>query len=368
MNVLLYGVAAIAALYQALAIAACVRHLFARRVPTPPHLPAISILKPVRGLEPGFAEAIASNANQHYPCFELLFGVADQRDPALREIRLLMERHPELPIRILPSATRTPNRKAGVLMDCAAAAQHPVLVVTDADIRVPPDYLETLAAELAQTDTGLVTCVYRAESATLPGRWEALGVMTDFIPSTLLAPLLSVSEFGLGATLAFRREHLDRIGGFGAIADYLADDYQLGCKLHALGLRNVISKVVVSTRLDAARWRDAWRHQVRWARTIRVSRSAGYAGLPVTFASLWGLVALASGHPRLAAGLIALRLAMAIAAGWFVLRSADVVRYWFLIPLRDLWGVGVWTAGLSGNTVEWGGRKLTLDRSGRIRS
>jgi ceramide glucosyltransferase len=159
---------------------------------------------------------------------------------------------------------------------------------------------------------------------------------------------------------------LDRIGGFEAIADYLADDYQLGRKLHALGLRNTISTLVVSTRLSAGSWSAAWRHQVRWARTIRLSRGVGYAGLPVTFATLWAAAAAILGLWWLAIPLLAVRLAMAIACGWFVLKSADVWKYFYLIPVRDLWGVAVWAAALFGDTVEWRDRRLRLDKEGRI--
>src|SRR5439155_16142819 len=121
------------------------------------------------------------------------------------------------------------------------------------------------------------------------------GIACEFATRTLVASLVGVSEFGLGSTLAFREVDLDRIDGFAAIADYLADDYQLGKKLHSLGLQNCISEVVVTTRLSGGTWGSAWRHQLRWARTIRISRGAGYAGLPVTFATLWVLLASTCG-------------------------------------------------------------------------
>jgi ceramide glucosyltransferase len=182
----------------------------------------------------------------------------------------------------------------------------------------------------------------------------------------LVARLFGVSDFGLGSTLVFRKADLDRMGGFQEIAAYLADDYQLGRMLHSLGLRNVVSQLVVSTRLSAGSWRAAWRHQVRWARTIRLSRGGGYLGLPVTFATIWAGVAAVAGLWWLSALLVAVRLAMAITCGWFVLRSADVLKYSYAIPLRDLWGVSVWSAGLFGHNVEWRDRYLRLDSEGRI--
>jgi ceramide glucosyltransferase len=226
--------------------------------------------------------------------------------------------------------------------------------------------LRDVTAPLADSAIGLVTCLYRAEAHDWPSRWEALAIATEFAPSTLVAPLVGVSEFGLGSTLAFRKSDLDRIGGFAAIADYLADDYQLGRKLHALGLKNLISDVVVSTRLAADSWRAAWQHQLRWARTIRLSRGRGYAGLPITFATLWALLAALCGLWCVALPLLAIRFAMAITCGWFVLRCPEVWKYCYLIPLRDLSGIGVWAAGLFGKTVEWRGVRLRLDEEGKI--
>jgi ceramide glucosyltransferase len=263
-------------------------------------------------------------------------------------------------------STKAPNAKVGVLIDLAAEARHPVIIVNDSDITVERDYLRQVVAPLADASIGLVTCVYRAEARDWPSRWEALGVATDFAPSTLVAPFFGVSEFGLGSTLAFRRADLDSIGGFQSVAEYLADDYQLGCKLHSLGLKNVISHVVVSTRLAAGSWSNAWKHQLRWARTVRFSRRGGYLGLPVTFATLWAAVAALAGMWWIASSLLIIRLVMAITAGWFVLRSKDVLRYFYLIPLRDLWGVAVWAVALFGGTVQWRDRHLKLDPEGRI--
>jgi ceramide glucosyltransferase len=358
-------VACVAGGYQLFAIAACLWH---RRGagPWPANHLGVSILKPVRGADPGFYDAIRSQAIQDHPQFEILFGIRDPGDAAAAEIQRLIQDFPGIPIRLILCAQDAPNRKVGVLMDLVREARYPLLIVSDSDITVPAGYLHDVTAPLADPSIGLVTCLYRAEADNLPSRFEALAIATDFAPSTLVAPFVGVSEFGLGSTLAFRRADLDRIGGFANIADYLADDYQLGCKLHALGLRNVISKVVVSTRLAAESWRAAWLHQLRWARTIRLSRGGGYAGLPVTFATLWAVAAAIGGVWWLAAPLLAIRYTMAITCGWFVLRSPDVWKYFYLIPLRDLWGVAIWAAGLFGDMVEWRGRRLRLDSEGRI--
>ncbi len=140
----------------------------------------------------------------------------------------------------------------------------------------------------------------------------------------------------------------------------------MGCKLHALGRRNIIAKPVVTTTLSPRTWAGAWRHQVRWSRTARLSRPGGYAGLPVTFATLWAIAAALCGLPWFAAGLLLIRLTMAVVAGYFVIGSKDALRHFYLIPLRDLYLVAIWAAALFGHTVEWGDEILTLDRAGRI--
>ena len=369
MTWLLFGIIAIAACYQLLALLAALVHKAhgtGRGAGPRPAISGISILKPVYGRDAGFYEAIRSHAVQQYLEFEILFGVHSPGDPASADVRRLIAEFPALPIRLIVCSTKTPNPKAGILADLSRVARYPLLIVNDSDITVPAGYLHDVTAPLSEPSVGLVTCLYRAEAHDWPSRFEALAVATDFAPSTLVAPWFGVSEFGLGSTLAFRKADLERIGGFPAIADYLADDYQLGRKLHSLGLRNLISQVVVSTRLSAGSWRSAWKHQLRWARTIRWSRGGGYAGLPVTFATLWALAAAVSGHWPAALGLLAIRITMALACGGFVLKSADVLKYFYLIPVRDLVGVVVWAAGLFGNTVEWRGRRLRLDRNGKI--
>jgi ceramide glucosyltransferase len=265
----------------------------------------------------------------------------------------------------LERAKRELARECRVLMDLAAAARYALLVVNDADIRVQPDYLARVTAPLADPQVGLVTCLYRPVGSTFAARFEGLGISTDFAPSALVARLVGVDEFAMGSTLAFRKADLDRIGGFAAIADYLADDYQLGHRIHSLGLKCVLSDVVVETHLGGG-WRHIWAHQVRWARTIRVSNPGGYLGLPITNATLWALIAAVWGRWELVAILLGARLAMAFTAGWVAMRHRDVLRLWWLVPARDLFSFGVWLTGLSGNTVVWRDRRLKLGRDGRI--
>lgn len=359
-------IAAIAGIYQALAIAAAIARLFARGPNSTSFAPAVSILKPVRGADPSFYDAIRSNASQDYPDFEMLFGSRDPDDSARPIVHRLASEFPTRRVRWIDAATVAPNGKVGVLMDLAAHAADAILLVSDSDILVPPEYLRRVIAPLADPNVGLVTCAYRARANTWPARFEALGVATDFGPSTMVAPFVGVDEFALGSTLAFRAADLERAGGFSAVADYLADDYQLGRAIHSLGLRCVLSEVVVETHLDATTIGDVWRHQLRWARTIRVSRSGGYIGIPITQAGLWIALAYATGHWIAGSALLAVRLAMAVIAGYGVLRSKDAIALLWLVPIRDIFAGAVWCAGLFGNTVVWGGEELKLDRKGRI--
>ena len=235
-----------------------------------------------------------------------------------------------------------------------------MVIVNDSDISVERDYLRRVTQPLSDPAVGLVTCLYRAEANSFAGKWEALGIATDFIPSTLVAPLVGIREFGLGSTLCFRRSDLERIGGFEAIADYIADDYQLAKRITSLGMRAHLSDVVVSTHLSDPDWGSVWRHQVRWARTIRVSRGDGYIGLPITHAGLWALLAASAGIGWLALLLVLARIASGLLGGVGVLGQKRFLYLFPLFPLWDLWAFAVWIAGWSGRTIVWRGKRYRL--------
>ncbi|MGA3096368.1 MAG: bacteriohopanetetrol glucosamine biosynthesis glycosyltransferase HpnI [Bryobacteraceae bacterium] len=366
-----------AAAYYLLAIVAALRWRAGRRNRLP-HLPAeglavgqavspargVSILKAVHGRDPRFYEAIRSHARQDYPEFEILFGVGDPGDPALEDLARLQREFPSIHIDIAVVSTQAPNAKVGILAELARRARYPLLLVNDSDIQVEPGYLRAVTAPLADPAVGLVTCLYRARADSWASRCEALGIATEFAPSVLVARLLGQAEFALGSTMAFRAETLRAVGGFEAIAEYLADDYQLGRRISAAGGRIVFAPVVVETDLGAESWRQTWRHQVRWARTIRVSRPGGYFGYAVTHATVWAGVACAAGQWWCAAAALALRLTAGALAG-AVLQDRYRAGFW-LMPLRDLFGFAVWIAGATGNTVHWRDRNLKLLSNGRI--
>ena len=328
--------------------------------------PPLSVLKPVYGRDPGFYEAIRSHATQEYQEFEILFGCGDPADPALEDIRRVQREFPQRHIEAVIVSTDAPNAKVGILAELAKRARYPLLLVNDSDIAVEPGYLIAVTAPLADPAIGLVTCLYRGAAESWASRCEALGIATEFAPSVLVARLLGVAEFALGSTMVFRAEALRRIGGFAAIANYLADDYQLGRHISELGYRIEFAPVVVETDLGGESWADTWRHQLRWSRTIRVSRSAGYYGYIVTHATLWSLVAIAAGQWWPGLIVLALRMLAGVLVGSAILKDGNVFKDFWLIPLRDLFGFAVWVGGLFGNTVRWRDRELRLRPDGRI--
>ena len=329
--------------------------------------PPLSILKPIHGRDPRFYEAIFSHAAQAYPEFEILFGMTDPDDPALEDIHRLRQEFPNRRIEIVIVPTTAPNAKVGVLAELARRARYDLLLVNDSDIVVDPGYFHAVTAPLEDASVGLVTCLYRAQAESFASSAEALGVATEFAPSVLVARLLGVAEFALGSTMVFRAEALKRIGGFESIAEYIADDYQLGRHITGLGYRIEFAPVVVETDLGGESWLQTWRHQLRWSRTIRVSRPSGYFGYAITHATLWSIVALAAGQWWAAGIAMSLRMIAGIWIGAGILRDPEVVRNAWMIPFRDLFGFAVWAAGLSGHTVYWRDRTLDLQPDGRIR-
>jgi ceramide glucosyltransferase len=350
------------AVYNLLAIAGALK--FRRRHALTDYKPPVSILKPVRGRDACFHEAIRSHAVQQYTEFELIFGTADANDPAVEDIERLRTEFPHVPIRIIDTRNDAPNGKVGSLEILAREARHEVLLVNDGDILVEPDYLTRVAGMLADKRVGLVTCLYRGRGASIASRAEALGIATEFAPSVLVARLLSAGGFALGSTMAFRAADLAATGGFAAIREYLADDYQLGARITRLGKHVALSDSVVETNLGAGSWKDVWKHQVRWSRTIRVSRPAGYAGYLVTQATFWCLVAAVCGYWRTALAGLLVRLIAAVAA---MAALSDISPAGVLmVPVRDLFGLAVWAAGMAGRGVEWRGLRFKLLSDGRI--
>jgi ceramide glucosyltransferase len=340
--------------------------------PTQP-LPPVSILKPLKGTDPEMYESFRSHCLQDYPDYEIIFGVSDSNDPAAQLVRRLQTEFPQRAIQLVECPERLgTNLKVSNLAQMVKVARHEHLVVSDSDIRVSPQYLRRVVMPLLEPHTGLVTCLYRGAAApTLGSRLESLGISTDFCAGVLAARQLEGGiHFGLGSTLAFRRNDLEDIGGFEAVADYLGDDYEIGRRISDRGLEVRLSDEVVETFLPPYSLREMFRHQLRWARTIRDSRRWGYAGLALTFGLPWALLAVICSYGApwawlLLGGVVAVRIAMALVVGQRVLDDRQVSRWLALVPLRDFIGLLVWLAGFMGHEIVWRGDSFEL-RDGKL--
>jgi ceramide glucosyltransferase len=341
---------------------------------TPAILP-VTILKPLRGTDPEMYEGFRSHCLQDYPEYEIIFGVSDANDPAIQLVERLKAEFPQRAIRlIMCNENLGANTKVSNLVQMVREACHEYLVVNDSDIRVEPDYLRLILSPLSDPKVGLVTCLYRGiANSTLGSRLEWLGISTDFSAGVVVAQNVENGiRFGLGSTLAFRRRDLQAIGGFEAIVDYLADDYKLGNRIAALGLKVNLSEVVVETFLPRYTLRGFWDHQLRWARTVRDSRFWGYVGLVVTFGLPWAVLALifargAAWAWALLACTTAMRIAVAIVLGKLVLRDRQVVPWLALIPVRDLLALFVWIISFAGHEIVWRGDRFKLENGKLVR-
>ena len=340
-------------------------------------LPPVSILKPLKGVDPEIWESFCSYCEQEYPEFQLIFGVSDCGDPAIEVVRKLQAKYPHRSIDLIVcDRILGANIKVSNLAQMLPAAHHELLLVNDSDIRVPADYLRRVIAPFAEASVGLVTCLYRGVAGpTFGSRLEALGISTDFVPGVLSARFLEKGlHFGLGSTLAFRRGDLEAIGGFEVLLDYLADDYELGRRIAATGKRVELSAAIVTTFLPAYTMREFFRHQLRWSRTIRDARRWGYAGLLFTFGLPWAFVTLLAAQGAawawalLAITLVA-RLAVGFVATVLVLDGRQDDRQFFcdvvLLPVRDLIAPFVWAASFLGNRIHWRGDVFDL-KDGRL--
>lgn len=338
-------------------------------------LPPVSILKPLKGIDPEIYESFRSHCLQDYPEYEIIFGVSDPGDPAVASVQQLQREFPDRAIRLVVCPEKLgPNVKVSNLEQMLTSARYEYLIVNDSDIRVEPDYLRRVTEPLGDSRVGMVTCLYRGSAApTLGSRLESLGISTDFCAGVLVARQLEGSlRFGLGSTLAFRRADLGRLGGFKPIVDYLADDYELGRRIAGLGLQVRLSDVVVDTHLPAYDFRGFWSHQLRWARGVRDARAGGYVGLVTTFGLMWALLCVALSWPAswswtVFAAVVLLRGIVAVAVGGSVLEDRQLPRNLWLLPLRDLIAVAVWIASFAGHTVTWRGDRFELKRGRLIR-
>ncbi len=334
-------------------------------------LPGVSVLKPLKGVDPEAFANFESFCRQDYPRYQVLFGVSDPDDPMVPLVRRLQARHKDLDIQLHLLAENEGNPKAALLHQLAARASYDVLVTSDSDIRVPSDFLRSAAIPLSDPSVGLVTFPYRGTApVTFTARLEALHMSGTFLPSAMVGRRVLGMRFALGASTALRRHDLERLGGFAAVIPYLADDYQLGMRIARLGLRVSMSRTVVASVLGATSFREQWEREVRWARTTRVSRPIEYPGLLLTHTLPLALALVPlTGASTLSLAVLATSLTLRLAVAWRVTALAgghDIQRWLPWLPVRDLLSAAVWLTGLVGNRVTWRGRRYRVGVDGRL--
>lgn len=364
---------------DALALVACAYALLrcvvvrprAAAPPPPPTLPPISVLKPLCGAEPLQYEHLRSYFVQDYPVFQLVFGVRHAEDPALFCVARLRREFPRVDVTVVVDARlHGANPKVSNLLNLLPSARYDTLVMADADIAAPADCLRTLAVELQQPQTGLVTCLYR--SIPTQGLWSQLGALFIddwFAPSARVGIALGLRGFGFGATMALRRDTLARSGGFEALADQLADDWWLAEHVRRLGLQVRLSSCVVGTLVDEPSLQHLLDHERRWMRVIRSVRPAGYATMVPSFTLPLALLGAAGGGT---AALWLLPLTLALRLLSFAQSLHGGPRRWlrrlWLLPLRELLLLWVWLRGFGSDRLRWRDRELDVDARGLLHS
>ena len=356
---------------------AAVRFPVHQRITDLSFAPAITLLKPLKGCDPTTAESLQSWFNQNYAGqTQILFGVADAQDPVCRTVRELIEKNPGRDAQLVVCAESLgASGKVSTLIQLERLAKHELILVSDADVRVPADFLTNVVAPLGDPQTGLVNCFYRlANPVTTAMHCEAVAVNADFWSQVLQAATLKPLDFALGAVMLTRRNLLRQIGGFITLVNCLADDYQLGHRIAQNGHRIALCPVVVECWNPPMDWTEVWKHQLRWARTIRVCQPAPYFFSILSNATFWPLLWLAASLvlskticlPLFAAAGLLVRMTLAQNLQRRFVPPGDNLSPPWLVPMKDLLHAVIWAAAFFGNTIEWRGQKLRLRRDGTL--
>ncbi|MCP4365490.1 MAG: glycosyltransferase [Planctomycetes bacterium] len=350
----------------------CTMHFFRKKLPGGDYLPPVTVLKPLNGLENGIYENLLSHLNQDYPSFQMVFGVHHDDDPVIPTVKRLMGEFPEKKIELVVSREVVgPNMKVCNLNNMYFRAENDVIVINDSDTRVGPDYLRRIVSELEDPDVGAATCVYKVRNSS--GFGAAIGaffVNCDFLPSALVAYALGMS-FGFGVTIAIKRRALEEIDAFHSLADYIAEDYQMGQRLVSAGYKLRVSNYVVLTEMQKSGfWDQVW-HLLRWVSTIRVCRPKGYffriftMGMP--FSVLLLIVSNFSGFAiTVFFSHMFARYLTAIVIDVKYLEETGDRSLLFFLPMFDLVIFVVWCCGLFMNKVTWGGHTFLLHEGGSV--
>lgn len=341
-----------------------------------PDLPPVSILKPLHGMEPQLEENLRSFFEQQYSSFEILFAADEEDDPALEIVRKLSARYPDVRVRVLVTGKpRFSNPPAYSFYRMGEVAAHDILVTSDSDVSVTPEYLREISPALLDPSVGMVTCVYRGVSTR--GFWslmDALGMSVEMTAGVLVANLLEGMKFGLGPTIAVRKDSIEKIGGFQAVGEYFSNDFMIGNLIEKVGYRVLLSNHPVTHVVPTMTARQMWNRQVRWAVGTRYSRPKGHPGTLMTFAMPFGILGLLAGACAgyLALGLwlfgiaLANRMIESAVVGGVVVHDSRAVRFAWLYPLRDFLGFLVWCASYCNSKAVWRGKNFTLTKDGKI--
>jgi ceramide glucosyltransferase len=326
--------------------------------------PPVSLLKPVHGMEAQLEENIESFFRQDYPAsFEIWFAADTERDAALDVVREVSARYPQIPCRILVTGTpEWPNPPAYAFYRMEKMAKEEILVTSDSDVEVSPDYLTDVVAPLLNPKVAMVTCVYRGKNVA--GFWSgltAIGMSVEMTAGVLVANLLEGMKFGLGPTIAVRKGALQRIGGYEALGHYFANDYMIGELIDKAGYRVVLSHHVIDHVVNQKTFQKMWQNQLRWAKSTRYSRPKGHLGSGLIFAMPYGVLGLLTatvmGKPVLGVALFAAalinRMVESWLVGWKVVRDPVARKQFWLFPIRDLLGFIVWAASYTGARSVW---------------
>jgi ceramide glucosyltransferase len=354
-------------------------HYWRRRKLDGGFAPDVTILKPVKGVDPRMYAGLVSHCRQQYAgSFEIVFGVSSLDDPAVDEIERLRAEFPECAIRLVECRERLgTSGKVSNLVQMLREARYEHVIINDSDICVTPEYLTRVMACFADGRVGMVTAPYVGRTGetrpamTVWSRLEALGISTDFLPGVLAARWLEGGiRFGLGSTLAMSKIALAKAGGLEPLVEYLADDYEMGERVANAGYRVELCGEVVETTVPAYDFHGFKDHQLRWARSTRDSRKLGYMGLGITYALPWAIMTcVASGFALWSFSLLSVvalaRVAVALSVGVGVLRDGQVLRDLWLLPVRDFFGLWFWAWSFAGDNVVWRGEIFRL-RDGRI--
>lgn len=332
--------------------------------------PPITVLKPVHGMDSQLYDNLRSFCEQDYPEYQVIFAAADQNDPAVAVVRRVIEALPERDLSLVVNNREIgSNRKISNVANAYALAKHDLIVIADSDMRVGPDYLTQVAAGFEEKGVGAVTCLYvGAPSGGLASRLGSMFINESFLPSVLVALRLQDLKFCFGATMAMRRQALDDIGGFEALASYLADDYMLGKLVSDRGYKVNLAPYVVRNVVFESDLKSLLHHELRWSRTVRTVRPVGYAFSALTQALPMSLLLLAL-HPALYSALaVAAALVLRITQHYTVRNTLGIpgpATPW-LVPVRDLLYFAVWAASFLGRNVQWRDARFAVTRNGQM--